>query len=128
MDITVTLITGRTAEQGIGKEIGKPSERYWSSANCIMLNPLDAEKIGVQDGGSVEVSTLHGSIILYCRLSKEVEEGIAFMPLGPWANRLLDFKTFGTGIPSVKGVEAKVRRVEGEPPTLEDLLREMRGE
>ena len=126
VEITVTLITGRTAEQGVGKEIGKPSERYQRSANYILLNPRDAEKIGVEEGSAVEVSTAYGSTRVWCKLSGDVEAGMAFIPLGPWANRLFDPETHGTGIPSVKGVEAEVRRAEGKPPTLEGLLKELK--
>lgn len=126
VEITVTLITGRTAEQGVGKEIGKPSERYQKSVNHILLNPTDAEKIGVEEGASVEVLTNHGSTILLCKLSRDIEEEMAFIPLGPWANRLFDFETHGTGIPSVKGVQAKVKAAKKEPPTLEELLKELR--
>ncbi|MCD6479301.1 tRNA CCA-pyrophosphorylase [Candidatus Bathyarchaeota archaeon] len=127
MEITVTLITGRTAEQGVGKEIGKTSERYQRGVNYILLNPRDAERIGVEEGAAVEVSTLHGSTRVWCKLSEDIEAGMAFIPLGPWANRLFDPETHGTGIPSVKGVEAKIRRAEGEPPTLEELLKELKG-
>ncbi len=127
VEITVTLITGRTAEQGVGKEIGKLSERYQRSVNYILLNPGDAERIGVGEGEAVEVSTLHGSTRVWCKLSEDIEAGMAFIPLGPWANRLFDPETHGTGIPSVKGVEAKIRKAEGEPPTLEELLRELKG-
>jgi len=127
VEITVTLITGRTAEQGVGKEIGKTSERYQRGVNYILLNPRDAERIGVEEGAAVEVSTLHGSTRVWCKLSEDIEAGMAFIPLGPWANRLFDPETHGTGIPSVKGVEAKIRRAEGEPPTLEELLKELKG-
>jgi len=127
VEITVTLITGRTAEQGVGKEIGKTSQRYERSANYILLSPGDAAKIGVEEGGAVEVSTAYGSTRVWCKLSEDLEAGMAFIPLGPWANRLLDHQTHGTGIPSVKGVEAQVRGCQEEPPTLEELLRELRG-
>ena len=126
VEITVTLITGRTAEQGVGKEIGKTSERYQRSTNYVLLNPGDAESIGVEEGSAVEVSTPYGSTRVWCKLSEAVERGMAFIPLGPWANRLFDPETHGTGIPSLKGVEAKIRRAEREPPTLEELLKELK--
>ena len=95
--IDVTIISGRTAEQGVGLEEGKTSERYAKSTSLIELSPPDAEALGIDEGQAVKVTTLHGAVVVHSRKSEGLEEGLAFLPYGPWANQLFGAATYGTG-------------------------------
>mgnify|MGYP001034434177 CR=1 FL=1 len=126
--IDVVLISGRTAEQGIALEVGKTSERYFKAVAVVELSIADADALGLGDGDPVEVSTRHGSVVVRSRRSEALDPSMAFFPYGPWANRVFSARTCGTGTPLFKGVRATVRPVEGRPPTLVELVEELRGE
>jgi formylmethanofuran dehydrogenase subunit D len=109
LKIEVTLISGRTSQQGAGLEVGKTSEEYFRSTSYVELNASDAEKLGVGDEQPVGVTT-------------------AFFPYGPWANQVFGTDTVGTGMPSYKGVRATVEPATGKPvPTLTELVERLRG-
>ncbi len=120
--IDVTIISGRTAEQGVGLEEGKTSERYAKSTSLIELSPPDAEALGIDEGQAVKVTTLHGAVVVHSRKSEGLEEGLAFLPYGPWANQLFGAATYGTGMPLYKGVEAEIEPSGEDVPSLRDII------
>ncbi|UCH57041.1 MAG: tRNA CCA-pyrophosphorylase [Candidatus Bathyarchaeota archaeon] len=125
----VTLISGRTSQQGVGLEVGKTSDQYFESAALIELSVADAEALGVEEGQPVEVSTAHGSVVVRSRPSKGLDEGMAFFPYGLWANQVFGSKTEGTGMPSYKGIEAAIKTAEDKQvPSLSELVAGLRGE
>ena len=120
--IDVTIISGRTAEQGAGLEEGKTSERYVKSTSIIELSPSDVEALGIDEGGTVKVTTSHGAVLVHSKRSEGLDEGLAFFPYGPWANQLFGATTSGTGMPLYKGVEAQIEPSGEAVPSLEDLV------
>ncbi len=127
MSVRVTLITGRTARQGMTLEMGKTTEEYRKAVALIELSPADAEKLGVSDGDTVSVRTEAGSVVVWCKVSKGLDDGLAFMPYGPWANAVIAPYTRGVGMPQFKSVEAEVSPAPGESvPTVEELLERIR--
>lgn len=125
--VVVTLVSGRTSQQGVGLELGKTSEKYFESVSLVELSEADAEALGLEEGNNVEVATAYGSVVVSGRISKGLDPGLAFFPYGPWANRVFGSETDGTGMPSFKGVEAKIRLAEGrEVPTLTELVEDLR--
>jgi len=125
--LEVVLISGRTAKQGASLEVGKTSEQYFESVAVVELSVADADALEVGDGDSVEVSTPHGSVVVRGQRSKGLDRGMAFFPYGPWANQVFGAYTGGTGMPSFKGIRATIRPTEGRPPTLMELVEELRG-
>ena len=120
--IDVTIISGRTAEQGAGLEEGKTSERYAKSTSLIELSPPDAEALGIDEGQAVKVTTPHGAVVVHSKRSEGLEEGLAFFPYGPWANQVFGVATFGTGMPLYKGVDAEIEPSGETVPSLKDIV------
>ena len=54
--LEVVLISGRTAEQGAGLEVGKTSERYFKSVAALELSINDADELGLEDGDPVDLA------------------------------------------------------------------------
>ncbi len=127
--IEVTLISGRTSQQGAGLEVGKTSEEYFRSTSYVELNASNVEALGVSDGQPVGVTTPYGSVVVSVRTSKGLDPGMAFFPYGPWANQVFGTDTGGTGMPSYKGVRATVEpAVERTVPTLTELVERLKGD
>ena len=57
--LRVTLITGRTIDQGVGKEMGKGSQEYFDSCAVCFLDPVDIKKLGlkmtIQCAGNIKI-------------------------------------------------------------------------
>ena len=125
--LNVTLVSGRTAQQGVGLEEGKTSESYVKSVNHVQLSPDDAAKMKLKEGGAVSVETRHGSVVVNWKPSKELEPGMAFFPYGPWANQVYGYETEGTGMPIFKGIDATVAPSKGKVKSIEELVKSMGG-
>jgi len=119
------LLTGRTIEQGTGKETGKFSEKYLESVSICQMDPEDIKLLGVRENANVKVTTDFGSVIVKVVKSKRVpHSGVVFVPYGPWASVLANPKTQGTGMPSLKGEIAEIEPALTEKVlSLQELLR-----
>jgi formylmethanofuran dehydrogenase subunit D len=116
--LSVTLITGRTIEQGVGKEQGKASGEYVDSVSVCYIDPEDLKKLAIKEKANVLVSTKYGSVVLKALKSlRTPHAGMIFIPYGPWANAIADPETDSMGMPSLKGVPAEI-----EPATDRSLL------
>jgi len=111
----VTLITGRTIHQGIAIESGKDVDRYREAAGICELDPEDLDALGMTEGETVKVTTDAGSIhVTVVKSNQAPHKRIAFIPMGPWANFITSPKTHSTGMPSFRGIPAKVEPARGE--------------
>jgi len=107
--LKITLTTGRSIAQGEAIEGGKDKEDYVKAAALCELDPEDLKKLGAADGESVKVITDYGDVILKVTKTKQgPHPGLAFLPMGPWANAIMDPDTTATGMPNFKDVEGKI--------------------
>ena len=126
LKLKVTLVTGRTIEQGVAKERGKFSKEYMESVSVCYMDPEDLKKLGIKEKTNVSVSTDHGSVVVKAVKSlRGPHPSAIFIPYGPWANAVVDPETHGIGMPSLKGIPAEVGPAPDKPVlSLEELLRE----
>lgn len=107
--IEVNLITGRTIDQGETMEISKLSDEYTNATAICELDAEDMTQLGIKDGDNVKVSSETGSVIVKARdATQGPHKGIAFIPMGPWANAITGAGTDSTGMPSFKGFNVKI--------------------
>jgi len=123
--LRVTLLTGRTIEQGVGKEHGKASKEYAESVSVCYLDPEDLKKLGIKEGANILVSTEHGRVIVKALKSlRAPHPSVAFIPYGPWANAVADSETDSIGMPSFKGLPAEIEPAPDKPVlSLKELLK-----
>jgi formylmethanofuran dehydrogenase subunit D len=122
--LKVSLLTGRTIDQGTGKEVGKLSEEYQKSVAICQMDPEDMKFLGVKENNNVKVTTDFGSVIIRAvKSARAPHPKVAFIPYGPWANVITNPKTHGTGMPSFKGIPAEIEPAPKEKVlTLHELL------
>lgn len=121
----VTLLTGRTIEQGVGKEQGKSSREYFEACSMVYMDPEDMKKLGVRNNTNVLVTTPNGSVVLKAvKYTRGSMPGLIYIPYGPWANAIVSDATTSIGMPSFKGTPAEVEPAPDKPVlSMEDLLR-----
>lgn len=126
--LKAVLITGTSIAQAQGKEHGKLSARYKDSVAVCEMDEEDMAALKVEPGQTVRVVSPYGSVTVKAAKSRESRPGLVFIPVGPWANRLIGPETDGTGTPSYKGLEVEVEPAPRERvPNLEELMAEVRG-
>ena len=104
----------RTAKQGSQINVGKYGDEYQKIVTTLEISPADMESLGITEGDSVRVKTEFGEAIFQCAQAK-VPDGLLFIPYGPPTCRLMGGNTDGTGMPTSKGWEVEVDRVDAAP-------------
>lgn len=106
------LLTGRTINQGVALEGGKASRENVRAAGICAFDADDFKKLDCLVGTPVKVITDFGEVVVYSTISEESPHpGIIFIPMGPWANQLVNPNSQGCGTPTYKGISAKVEVV-----------------
>lgn len=104
-EIMINLITGRTIEQGASMEAGKEKDRYMHACGIIQIDPSDFPRLGIMRNTNVKVTSKHGDVVVKAIETPEgPHPGVAYMPMGPWSNSVVDPETYSTGMPTFKGV------------------------
>ena len=120
MTLKVTLITGRTINQGANLE-NKTSSDYLEATAYCELNSKDAGLLG-KPGSNVIVKSRHGEVVVMLKENNGNPDGIAFIPMGPWANAVIDPDTKGCGMPGFKGVPAEVEATNDKVLLMKELI------
>ena len=127
--LRVILITGRTIDQGVGKEMGKGSKEYFDSSAICVIDEADLKKLGIKSRTNVKVTSKYGSVIVKAEKNPYGSNpGLVFIPCGLWANAICGDETFGMGMPLFKGFQVEVEAAPKQPIlTLDELLKEEYG-
>jgi formylmethanofuran dehydrogenase subunit D len=127
--LRVTLLTGRTIEQGVGKEQGKSSQEYFEACSMVYMDGDDMKKLGIRTGEHVLVTTSNGLIVLKAvKYPRAATPSLIYIPYGPWANVIVSDETTSIGTPTFKGTPAEVEPAPDKPVlTLKELLLEQFG-
>jgi formylmethanofuran dehydrogenase subunit D len=124
--VKVIITSGRTLIQGRAMEKGKTTPDYKDAVSVCELDSKTMEMLGVENGETVVVKTKLGKIALKAKLDKNLHEGMAFIPCGPYFNYLLDSNTENTGMPRFKSMEATITAAPGAKiPSVEELAKKM---
>lgn len=124
--LKLTLITGRTVHQGKALERGKFSEEYVDKVAVAELAKQDLEKLGLRGGSNARVSSRYGEVVVRA-VESAIRPGLVFIPMGPWANLVVDPETYGSGMPTLKGLEVAVEGTDEPVLTLAELLHKYYG-
>ena len=117
--INVNLISGRTIQQGVAIESGKEKPSYRTACGIIELDASDLKKLGAWKNTNVRVTSDHGTVIVKAvEATQGPHPGIGFIPMGPWANQVINPNTYSTGMPTFKGTPVKVEVAINEPVLL----------
>jgi formylmethanofuran dehydrogenase subunit D len=123
--LRVILLSGRTIEQGVGKEQGKSSQEYFEACSMVYMDAGDMKMLGIKTGENVLITTPAGSVVLKAvKYLRAATPGLIYIPYGPWANAVCSDATTSIGMPSFKGTPAEVEAAPDKPVlTMEQLLK-----
>ncbi|RJS48679.1 MAG: protein fwdD [Methanobacterium sp.] len=113
----VNLSTGRTVWQGQAIESGKDLEMYINAAAIAHVSDEIMAKMGIKSGQNIKIIAPDGDVVVKAVATKEtLPEDTIYVPMGPWANRVVDPTTNSTAMPSYKNIPVEIM------PTDEEVL------
>jgi len=108
-EIKLNLITGRTIQQGISMERGKEKAAYRDACGIIEMDSEDFKKLGVWRNTNVRVTSEFGTVVVKAiEATQGPHPGLGWIPMGPWANMLVNPNTYSMGMPTFKGTPVSV--------------------
>ncbi|MBD3229376.1 MAG: molybdopterin dinucleotide-binding protein [Candidatus Lokiarchaeota archaeon] len=115
MVLNVNLITGRTIDQGRAYEGSKMTDEMTRAGAIVEIDPEDMAELDILTGTVVKVKTDFGEVNVRAVKSPNApHRGLAFIPLGLWANQVVSPDTTGIGTPSYKGLKATIEPTPGK--------------
>lgn len=108
---TFLLNPSRTAKQGAQINVGKDDDAYRAIVETMTMHPDDMQEMGLVAGDKVRVRTEHGEAQFLLEAGK-IPLGMLFVPYGPPTCRLMGGSTDGTGMPTSKGWQVEIERVD----------------
>lgn len=114
--ISLNLISGRTIQQGLCIETGKEKPAYRTACGIIEMDASDLKKMGAWKNTNVRVTSDYGTVVVKAiETTQGPHPGVGFIPMGPWANSIINPNTYSTGMPTFKGVPVTVEVAINEP-------------
>jgi formylmethanofuran dehydrogenase subunit D len=128
--LNVLVLTGRTIDQGRGKEMGKLSDVYLKDVTQCQIDPEDMKALGLRRNANVKLTTKFGSVVLKAVKSlRGPHPHMVFVSYGPWASIISDPETHGSGMPSLKGMSGELEPAPNEKVlTLKELVNQLKEE
>lgn len=109
----VILNTGRTIWQGQAIESGKDLPMFVNAAAICNINKDVMEELGIKSGDNVKIVSKYGDVIVKAVEAKEeLPNGMVYVPMGPWANRVTRPNTDSTATPSFKNIPVDITPTE----------------
>ena len=126
--MNVLVLTGRTIDQGRGKEMGKLSDVYLKDVTQCQIDPKDMKALKLRQNTNVKVTTKFGSVVLRAVKSlRGPHPKMIFIAYGPWASVISDPETHGSGMPSLKGMSGELELAPNEKLlTLQELVNQLK--
>ncbi|MDI6882672.1 MAG: molybdopterin dinucleotide binding domain-containing protein [Methanothermobacter sp.] len=122
------LNTGRTIWQGQAIEAGKDLKLYVDAAAIVYMNPEMMRELGVREGDNVKVISEYGDVVVKVAETKEaLPEDMIYIPMGPWANRVVRPNTDTTATPSFKNIPVEVIPTDEEVLDMPTLMKKVYG-
>ncbi|MHA1490168.1 MAG: molybdopterin dinucleotide binding domain-containing protein [Promethearchaeota archaeon] len=107
------LLTGRTINQGVALEGGKTTKENVRAAGICAIDKDDFKKLNSIVGTPVKITSDFGEVVVYSTISEEgPHPGIIFIPMGPWANQVVNPDSQSSGTPTYKGMKAKLEIIQ----------------
>ncbi len=107
------LIPGRTSRQGCGISEGKFTDGYQEETQVLQVAKADMERLGLNQGDRVRVTSETGEIEVVITPAKgdELPPGILFIAYGDLSSRLMGADTHGSGMPTSKGLDVTLEKL-----------------
>lgn len=113
--IQINLISGRTIQQGVSMENGKEKLAYRDACGILELDDAEFQRLGCFKNTNVRVTSEFGSVVVKAiGATQGPHPGLGWIPMGPWANAVVDPNTYSTGMPTFKGTPVTVDVAEDE--------------
>jgi formylmethanofuran dehydrogenase subunit D len=122
--MNVILNTGRTVWQGQAIESGKDLKMYVDAAAICHMNREMMDSMGLKEGDNIQVVSNFGDVVVkVVNTNETLPEGMIYIPMGPWANLVIDPDTDSTATPRFKNIPVEINATDEEVLDMPTLMK-----
>jgi formylmethanofuran dehydrogenase subunit D len=119
--LELKLVIAHSFEVDIEAEKEIRSKEYKDLAARSSFSKTDFQRLGIKEGGSVNIKSNAGEVVVSGFIDERLENGVVSMPRGPWALSLVAVPTDNTP-PKMHGIQVTVTKTDETATTLDSLL------
>jgi len=107
-EITLVVVTYRDVFQWAAKHQGESADDFQERSAIVKLSPEDMRALGTTSGRAVKLRSRAGEVVVRAEVDTGCRSGFAFMPVSPYASRLVSYDAARCNLPNFKRLEATV--------------------
>lgn len=119
--LDLKLVIAHSFEVDIEAEKDKSSTEYQDLAARASFSKSDFQKLGIKEGGSVNIKSKAGQVVVSGYIDERLEKGVTSVPRGPWALALVAVPTDGSP-PKMHGIQVTATKTADKVTSLDSLL------
>ncbi len=119
--LDLKLVIAHSFEVDIEAEKDKKSKEYQDLAARASFSKSDFQKLGIKEGGSVNIKSKSGQVVVGGFIDERLEDSVSSMPRGPWALSLVAVPTDGSP-PQLHGIQVTATKSDDKITSLDSLL------
>lgn len=107
-EIALVVVTYRDVFQWAARHTGESADDFQERSAIVRLSPEDMRALGTAPGRAVKLRSRAGEVVVRAEVDTGCRSGFAFMPVSPYASRLVSYDAARWSLPDFKRVEASV--------------------
>jgi formylmethanofuran dehydrogenase subunit D len=119
--LDLKLVIAHSFEVDIEAEKDKKSKEYQDLAARASFSKSDFQKLGIKEGGSVNIKSKVSQVVVSGYIDERLEDGVASMSRGPWALSLVAVPADGSP-PKLHGIQVTATKTDDKVTSLDSLL------
>ena len=119
--LELKLVIAHSFEVDIEAEKDKSSKEYEYLAGRASFSKSDFQRLGIKEGGSVNIKSDTAQVVVSGFIDERLEEGVTSMPRGPWALSLVAVPADGSP-PKMHGIKITATKTDDKVTPLDSLL------
>ena len=120
-EVPLVLITYHDIFQQVAKQRWWLGEEYQQQSAAVQLSPSDLKLVGVEEGGSIELRSDVGSIVVQAKSAPNLKKEICYMPFSLYSARLAGYDPQKAKLPNLKRIEVIASPTDKNITSISDL-------
>lgn len=119
-EISLIIVTHRDIFQWVSQMKGL-REQYQERSALASLSPDDMKILNIEDDDKIKIRNALGAVVVQAKLDSSCPRGFAFMPVGHYSSRLVEYDPNKARLPGFKRIEVSVEATEEEITPITEL-------
>ena len=119
-EVSLIIATRRDIFQWVS-EIKGLEEQYQERSAVVWLSPGDMKALKMEGGDNIKLRNTLDTIVVQAKIDSSCPQGFAFMPVGHYSNRLVEYDPSKARLPGFKRIKVTAEPTEEDVTSILEL-------